>query len=51
MGKRCRVLSFFISCVIIATSLLTWNLGLQQAYSQKKEQLKLFAQLLSLIHI
>ena len=50
MGKRCRVLSFFISCVIIATSLLTWNLGLQQAYSQKKEQLKLFAQLTALTH-
>ena len=47
MGKRCHFLSFFIACVIIAASLFTWNLGLQQALDQKKAQLKLFAELVA----
>lgn len=46
MGKRSHIISLFAFSAIMIASALSWHTGLQQAYSQKKNALQNFVELL-----
>jgi PAS domain S-box-containing protein len=48
MGKHSKIVGFFALSAIILASAFTWHIGLQQAYSDKKQSLQNFIEFLHL---
>lgn len=48
MGKHSQIVGFFALSAIIIASAFTWHIGLQQAYSDKKDSLQNFIEFLHL---